>query len=100
GYLRGLYDALFISVWADLQLFIGIPGEGLKGVYTANEYLTRVNLMQAYRFPDADTPVLHGKRVGVIGGGSVALEAAQPPRRPGATRATIVYRRTRDDMPA
>ena len=60
--LRDRFDAVFISVGAGLPVFLGIPGEGLKGVYTANEYLTRVNLMQAYAFPDADTPVLHGER--------------------------------------
>ena len=81
-------------------MFLGIPGEGLKGVYTANEYLTRVNLMQAYAFPDADTPVLHGDRVVVIGGGNVAIDAVRTARRLGAVRATIVYRRNRPEMPA
>jgi len=98
--LRDRFDAVFVSVGAGLPVFLGIPGEGLKGVYTANEYLTRVNLMQAYRFPDADTPVLHGKRVVVIGGGNVALDAVRTARRLGAEQATIVYRRNRDDMPA
>ena len=64
-----------------------MPGEGLKGVYTANEYLTRVNLMQAYAFPDADTPVLHGDRVVVIGGGNVAVDAVRTARRLGAAHA-------------
>jgi glutamate synthase (NADPH/NADH) small chain len=72
----------------------------LKGVYTANEYLTRVNLMQAYAFPDADTPVLHGDHVVVIGGGNVAIDAVRTARRLGAGRATIVYRRNRPEMPA
>jgi glutamate synthase (NADPH/NADH) small chain len=98
--LRDRFDAVFISVGAGLPVFLGLPGEGLKGVYTANEYLTRINLMQAYRFPDADTPVLHGKRVVVIGGGNVALDAVRTARRLGAEHATIVYRRDRHDMPA
>jgi glutamate synthase (NADPH/NADH) small chain len=98
--LRNRFDAVFISVGAGLPVFLGVPGEGLKGVYTANEYLTRVNLMQAYRFPDADTPVLCGKHVVVIGGGNVALDAVRTARRLGAERATIVYRRSREEMPA
>jgi glutamate synthase (NADPH/NADH) small chain len=98
--LRERFDALFISVGAGLPVFLGIPGEGLKGVYTANEYLTRVNLMQAYAFPDAGTPVLHGDRVVVIGGGNVALDAVRTARRLGAVDATIVYRRSRPEMPA
>jgi glutamate synthase (NADPH/NADH) small chain len=98
--LRERFDAVFVSVGAGLPVFLGVPGEGLKGVYTANEYLTRVNLMQAYRFPDADTPVLHGGRVVVIGGGNVAVDAVRTARRLGATEATIVYRRNRQEMPA
>ena len=98
--LRDRFDAVFVSVGAGLPVFLGIPGEGLKGVYTANEYLTRVNLMQAYRFPDADTPVLHGANVVVVGGGNVALDAVRTARRLGATHATIVYRRSREEMPA
>ncbi len=98
--LRDRFDAVFVSVGAGLPVFLGIPGEGLKGVYTANEYLTRVNLMQAYRFPDADTPVLHGTSVIVIGGGNVALDAVRTARRLGAAQATIVYRRGREEMPA
>ncbi len=98
--LRHRFDAVFISVGAGLPIFLGIPGEGLKGVYTANEYLTRVNLMQAYAFPDADTPVLHGDRVVVIGGGNVAIDAVRTARRLGARQATIVYRRNRTEMPA
>jgi glutamate synthase (NADPH/NADH) small chain len=97
--LRNRFDAVFISVGAGLPVFLGIPGEGLKGVYTANEYLTRVNLMQAYRFPDADTPVLRGERVVVIGGGNVAIDAVRTARRLGARQATIVYRRGRHEMP-
>jgi len=98
--LRDRFDAVFISVGAGLPVFLGIPGEGLKGVYTANEYLTRVNLMQAYAFPDADTPVLHGAHVVVIGGGNVAIDAVRTARRLGARQATIAYRRSRPEMPA
>jgi glutamate synthase (NADPH/NADH) small chain len=77
-----------------------VPGESLKGVYSANEYLTRVNLMQAYAFPDADTPVLRGDRVVVIGAGNVAVDAVRTARRLGASSARIVYRRSRPEMPA
>jgi glutamate synthase (NADPH/NADH) small chain len=98
--LRDRFDAVFISIGAGLPMFLGIRGEGLKGVYTANEYLTRVNLMQAYAFPDADTPVLHGERVVVVGGGNVAIDAVRTARRLGAARASIVYRRDRPEMPA
>jgi glutamate synthase (NADPH) small chain len=98
--LRSTFDAVFISVGAGLPVFLGIRGEGLKGVYSANEYLTRVNLMQAYAFPDADTPVLRGERVVVIGGGNVAVDAVRTARRLGAERATIVYRRSQPEMPA
>src|SRR5581483_2637950 len=89
--LRAVFDAVFVSVGAGLPLFLGVPGEGYKGVYSANEYLTRVNLMQAYDFPDADTPVLRGGRVVVVGGGNVAL---------GADEAILAYRRSRAEMPA
>lgn len=99
-HLRERFDALFLSVGAGLPVFLGIPGEGLKGVYTANEYLTRVNLMQAYAFPDADTPVLRGDHVVVIGGGNVAIDAVRTARRLGAEHASIVYRRDRPEMPA
>jgi glutamate synthase (NADPH/NADH) small chain len=98
--LRKGFDAVFVSVGAGLPVFLDIPGEGLKGVYSANEYLTRVNLMQAYAFPDADTPVLHGEHVVVIGGGNVAVDAVRTARRLGAKRASIVYRRSRPEMPA
>jgi len=98
--LRERFDAIFISVGAGLPVFLDIPGEGLKGVYSANEYLTRVNLMQAYAFPAADTPVLHGDRVVVIGGGNVALDAVRTALRLGAHEATIVYRRGRAELPA
>ncbi len=98
--LRETFDAVFLSVGAGLPVFLGVPGEGLKGVYSANEYLTRVNLMEAYAFPEADTPLLRGQRVVVIGGGNVALDAVRTARRLGAERATIAYRRGRQEMPA
>jgi glutamate synthase (NADPH/NADH) small chain len=98
--LRAQFDATFVSVGAGLPVFLGIPGEGLKGVYSANELLTRVNLMRADAFPDADTPVLCGERVVVIGGGNVAIDAVRTALRLGAREATIVYRRGRDELPA
>ena len=98
--LRERFDAVFVSVGAGLPVFLDIPGEGLKGVYTANEYLTRVNLMESYSFPAADTPVLHGERVVVIGGGNVALDSVRTALRLGARRASIVYRRGREELPA
>jgi glutamate synthase (NADPH/NADH) small chain len=98
--LRHRFDAVFVSVGAGLPVFLDIPGEGLKGVYSANEYLTRVNLMRSYAFGDSDTPVLHGERVVVIGGGNVALDAVRTSLRLGAHQATILYRRGRDELPA
>jgi glutamate synthase (NADPH/NADH) small chain len=98
--LRREFDAVFVAVGAGLPRFLDIPGEGLKGVYSANEYLTRVNLMRAYAFPEADTPVLHGRRVVVVGGGNVALDAVRTARRLGADEAILAYRRTRVEMPA
>lgn len=98
--LRERFEAVFIGNGAGLPLFMNVPGENAKGVYTANEYLTRVNLMAAYAFPRSDTPVLVGKRVAVIGGGNVAMDAARTARRMGAEVSAIVYRRTREDMPA
>lgn len=98
--LQGEFDAVFIANGAGLPVFMNVPGENLKGVYSANEYLIRVNLMTAYRFPDSDTPVLHGKRVAVVGGGNVAMDSVRTARRLGAEQAMIVYRRTRDEMPA
>ncbi|HEY7598628.1 MAG TPA: NAD(P)-dependent oxidoreductase, partial [Candidatus Limnocylindrales bacterium] len=97
--LRQQYDALFIAVGAGLPVFMDVPGENLKGVYSANEYLTRVNLMGAYR-SDSDTPVLHGQRVAVVGGGNVAMDAVRTARRLGASEAIIVYRRGTDELPA
>jgi glutamate synthase (NADPH/NADH) small chain len=97
--LRDRFDALFLAVGAGLPVFMGVPGENLKGVYSANEYLTRVNLMGAWA-PDSDTPVLHGQRVAVVGGGNVAMDAVRTARRLGASEARIVYRRGRDELPA
>ncbi len=97
--LRRLFDAVFVGVGAGLPVFMDVPGENLKGVYSANEYLTRVNLMGAWS-TDADTPVLHGQRVAVVGGGNVAMDAVRTARRLGAAEATIVYRRSRDELPA
>ena len=97
--LRGRFDALFLAVGAGLPVFMNVPGENLKGVYSANEYLTRVNLMGAWA-EDTDTPVLHGQRVVVVGGGNVAMDAVRTARRLGAAEATIVYRRGHDELPA
>jgi len=98
--LRQTFDAVFIANGAGLPVFMNVPGENLKGVYSANEYLTRVNLMAAYEFPIADTPVLVGKRVVVVGGGNVAMDAVRTAKRLGAEVASIVYRRTKTEMPA
>ncbi|MBT8224092.1 MAG: NADPH-dependent glutamate synthase [Dactylosporangium sp.] len=97
--LRERFDAVFVAVGAGLPVFMNVPGENLKGVYAANEYLTRVNLMGAHR-PDADTPVLRGRRVAVVGGGNVAMDAVRTAKRLGADEATIVYRRSRTELPA
>jgi glutamate synthase (NADPH/NADH) small chain len=97
--LRERFDAVFLAVGAGLPVFMDIPGENLKGVYSANEYLTRVNLMGAWG-ADSDTPVLHGQRVAVVGGGNVAMDAVRTARRLGAAEATIVYRRGHDELPA
>jgi len=94
------YDAVFIGVGAGLPRFLGIPGENLVGVYSANEYLTRSNLMKAYLFPEYDTPIAKGKNVVVIGAGNVAMDAARTALRMGAENVTIVYRRSREEMPA
>ncbi len=93
------YDAVFISTGAGLPSFMGIPGEETNGVYSANEYLTRVNLMGAERFPAAGTPIRRGSRVVVTGGGNVAMDAARVARRLGA-KVWLVYRRREDDLPA
>ncbi|HEY6014729.1 MAG TPA: NADPH-dependent glutamate synthase [Candidatus Limnocylindrales bacterium] len=97
--LREQFDAIFIAVGAGLPVFMNVPGENLKGVLSANEYLTRVNLMGAWN-PDADTPVLHGQRVVVVGGGNVAMDSVRTARRLGAAEARIVYRRSHDELPA
>ena len=94
------YDAVFIGVGAGLPVFLGIEGEDLGGVYSANEYLTRSNLMKAYRFPEYDTPVVRGRNVCVIGGGNVAMDSARVALRLGAETVTIVYRRSRTELPA
>ena len=98
--LQAKFDAIFIANGAGLPVFMNVPGENLKGVYSANEYLTRVNLMEAYNFPAADTPVLASKRVAVVGGGNVAMDSVRTAKRIGSERAMIVYRRTREEMPA
>jgi len=94
------FDAVFIGVGAGLPQVMGIPGENLGGVYLANEYLTRVNLMRAYAFPRYDTPVIRGRQVCVVGGGNVAMDAARTARRLGASQVYILYRRSREEMPA
>jgi len=98
--LQKKFDAIFIANGAGLPVFMNVPGESLKGVYSANEYLTRINLMAAYQFPHSDTPVLHGQRVAVVGGGNVAMDAVRTAKRLGAQEAVIVYRRTHDELPA
>jgi glutamate synthase (NADPH/NADH) small chain len=98
--LEGGFDAAFIGTGAGLPWFLGVPGENLKGVYSSNEFLTRVNLMKAYRFPEYETPVLRGKNVAVVGGGNVAMDSARSALRLGADNVWIVYRRTRKEMPA
>lgn len=94
------FDAVFIGVGAGLPMFLGVPGEDLGGVFSANEYLTRTNLMKAYRFPEYDTPVVRGKKVAVVGGGNVAMDAARCAMRLGADDVKIVYRRSRAELPA
>jgi glutamate synthase (NADPH/NADH) small chain len=94
------YKAVFIGTGAGLPYFLGIPGENLNGVYSANEFLTRVNLMRAYRFPEYDTPVRIGRHVAVVGGGNVAMDAARTALRLGADKVSIVYRRAWEEMPA
>ncbi len=94
------FDAVFVGTGAGLPYFMGIEGENLAGVYSANEFLTRVNLMKAYRFPDYNTPVKTGERTVVVGGGNVAMDSARSALRLGAREVTIVYRRSRDEMPA
>jgi glutamate synthase (NADPH/NADH) small chain len=97
--LRGMYDAIFVAVGAGLPVFMNVPGENFKGVYSANEYLTRANLMGAFR-ENSDTPLLHRQRVAVVGGGNVAMDAVRTAHRLGAAEAIIVYRRGPDELPA
>ncbi|MDR2202087.1 MAG: NADPH-dependent glutamate synthase [Clostridiales bacterium] len=97
--LKAEYDAIFIGTGAGLPVFLNIEGENLNGVYSANEYLTRVNLMDAYK-PSSATPVRRGKRVAVIGAGNVAMDAARTAVRMGAEKVTVIYRRGREEMPA
>ena len=94
------FDAVFIGSGAGLPVFMGIPGENLNGVYSANEFLTRVNLMRAYEFPKADTPVWRGRKVAVVGGGNVAMDSARTALRLGAEEVFLAYRRSEDEMPA
>jgi glutamate synthase (NADPH/NADH) small chain len=94
------YQAIFLGVGAGLPKFMNIPGENLVGVLSANEYLTRANLMKAYLFPKVDTPIPHGKDVVVLGGGNVAMDSARTALRLGADRVRLVYRRSREEMPA
>ncbi|MBN1367234.1 MAG: NADPH-dependent glutamate synthase [Dehalococcoidales bacterium] len=96
----GGYQAVFLGTGAGLPMFMNIPGENLNGIYSANEFLTRVNLMKAYLFPEYDTPVKIGKKVAVIGGGNVAMDSARCALRLGAEKVYIVYRRSREEMPA
>ncbi len=98
--LNNGYRAVFLGTGAGLPMFMNLPGENLNGIYSANEFLTRVNLMKAYLFPEYDTPVKVGKNVAVIGGGNVAMDSARCALRLGADTVTIVYRRTEAEMPA
>ena len=93
------YEAVFIASGAGLPRFMGIPGESLKGVYSANEFLTRSNLMKAYK-SDSATPIMHAKKVAVVGGGNVAMDAARTALRMGAEKVYIVYRRSLEELPA
>ncbi|HXI09456.1 MAG TPA: NADPH-dependent glutamate synthase [Thermodesulfobacteriota bacterium] len=94
------YSAVFVGSGAGLPYFMNIPGENLSGVYAANEYLTRVNLMKAYQFPEADTPVIRGRKIVVIGGGNTAMDSARTALRLCPEEVSIVYRRSREELPA
>ena len=98
--LKDGYQAVFLGTGAGLPMFMNIPGENLNGIYSANEFLTRVNLMKAHQFPEYDTPVKVGKRVAVIGGGNVAMDSARCVLRLGADEVYIIYRRSEVEMPA
>ena len=93
------FEAVYVASGAGLPRFMGIPGESLKGVYSANEYLTRINLMKAY-LPDSKTPIKHSGKVAVVGGGNVAMDAARSAKRLGAKEVYIVYRRGMEELPA
>jgi glutamate synthase (NADPH/NADH) small chain len=94
------YDAVYLGVGAGLPRFLNVPGENLVGIFSANEYLTRSNLMKAYRFPEYDTPIIKGKNVITLGAGNVAMDSARTALRLGATKSRIVYRRSRAEVPA
>ncbi len=94
------FSAIFIGTGAGLPYFLGVPGEDLNGVYSANEFLTRANLMKAYLFPEYATPIKVGEKVAVIGGGNVAMDSARVALRLGAKKVTVIYRRSRKEMPA
>lgn len=94
------YNAVFLGTGAGLPWFMNIPGENLNGIYSANEYLTRANLMKAYLFPKYKTPIIRGKRVATVGGGNVAMDCARTALRLGAKKSIIIYRRSRKEMPA
>ena len=98
--LLDTYDALFVGSGAGLPMFLDIPGENLNGVYSANELLTRTNLMKGYLFPEYDTPVKVGEKVAVVGAGNVAMDSARSSLRLGAKEVHIVYRRSREEVPA
>ena len=94
------YDAVFLGVGAGLPTFLNVPGKNLIGIYSANEYLTRANLMKAYRYPEYDTPIIRGKNVVTLGAGNVAMDSARTALRLGAEKSRIVYRRSRTEVPA
>ncbi|MCX6235197.1 MAG: NADPH-dependent glutamate synthase [Bacteroidetes bacterium] len=94
------FNAVYVGVGAGLPWFMGIEGESLGNIFSANEYLTRMNLMKAYRFPEYDTPMPRGNKVAVIGGGNVAMDCARTAIRTGANEVTIIYRRSRQELPA
>jgi glutamate synthase (NADPH/NADH) small chain len=94
------FNAVYLGTGAGTPNFMGIPGENLIGVYSANEFLTRVNLMKAYKFPESDTPIRLGKNVAVIGGGNTAMDAVRTSKRLGAEKAYLIYRRSHTEMPA
>jgi glutamate synthase (NADPH/NADH) small chain len=98
--LQSGFDAVFIGSGAGLPMFLNIPGENLNGVYSANEFLTRTNLMKAYLFPEYDTPIKKGGHVAVVGGGNVAMDSARTALRLGAEAVYLVYRRSMEELPA